>query len=586
MNGPRLTGLMHTGLIAVALAGGAMPARAQSTNQTVGQAIPSREEVTPPVPSQARPSTASVDSRSAIQQPSCPFETSDLRLTLNHVRFTRPDGSPLQAPIARTLSDVEVPTGEQSIRVVCELRDRANAALRRDGWVASVQIPAQSIETGELTLNVVTARITEVRVRGTPGPYRRVLESRIALLKSFDPLNERDAERALLLAGDIPGLDIQLALRPAGTQPGDVIGDLNIVYRPFAILGDVQNLNSRALGRETAYVRGEIYGLTGMSDITYLGVSTTSDFKEQRIVQVGHILGLDGNGTTLGGRFTYAWSKPDLGALNLDTDTLIAGFDLTRPLIRSVNTNLTAAVGFDYVDQKTRASSAGSGSVPLNLDKLRVAFGRLSGDVMERRSDGSIAFSLRGGVELRKGLDIFDATGRGFVVGTVLPSRIDGNSQAWVVRGDLDFVAGFGPIFSFAGSVRAQWANDPLLNYEEFSLGNLTIGRGYDPGANSGDRAIGVRGEVRADIPVTHIVGTQVFGFYDAVALEHLGANPIEDNRHFRSYGGGLRLTLPNQVVLEAMYAHPLDRALAIDKGPPPDRVLLSLIFQFRGGAR
>ena len=119
-----------------------------------------------------------------------------------------------------------LPTGDQPIRVVCDIRDQANAALRRDGWVASVQIPAQSIDGGELQLQVVTARITEIRVRGDAGPYASRWRRGIASCSALDPLNERDAERALLLAGDVPGLDVQLSLRPAGTQPGEVIGDL------------------------------------------------------------------------------------------------------------------------------------------------------------------------------------------------------------------------------------------------------------------------------------------------------------------------------------------------------------------------
>jgi hemolysin activation/secretion protein len=554
-----------------------------------GQQLPSREEITPPRPTAAPPgTTTSVDSRAALAQSACPFEDSPIRLQLNAVRFSRPDGSELQAPIARTLAGVTAPTGDQPIKLVCELRDRANEALRRDGWVASVQIPAQSIEGGELKLQVVTARITEIRVRGTPGPYRAVLADRLEQLRSLEPLNERDAERALLLAGDIPGLDVQLSLRPAGTQPGDVIGDLLITYRPFTILGNVQNFNSRALGRETLYVRGEVYGLTGLQDVTYLGASTTADFNEQRIVQAGTTFGLGLNGVAIGPRIVYAWSRPDLGALELETKTLIAGFDLVAPLQRSLNTNLRAGLGFDYVDQRTTVSTTAANTVPLNLDKLRVLFGRVSGDLAGRRDDGSIYWSLRGGVEVRKGLGIFGATPVGGPLGTgALPSRVDGNSRATVVRLDADGQVALNRIFSIAGSARGQYSGDPLLNFEEFSLGNLTIGRGYDPGANSGDKAIGLRGEVIARLPLqSSTVDAQLFGFYDAVWLTNLDRNSTEVDRHLRSYGGGVRLTVANAVLLEAMYAHPRDKALTIDNAPPPDRFLVSLTARFDARAR
>ena len=554
-----------------------------------GQPLPTREEVTPPTPTTTRPpATASVDVRGALVQSSCPFETSPLRLQLNAITFTQPDGSAVQPPIARALSRVDRPTGDQSIRVICDIRDQANEALRRGGWVASVQIPAQSIDTGELKLQVVTARITEIRVRGTPGPFRRALEGRLAELRGLDPLNQRDAERALLLAGDVPGLDVQLSLRPAGTQPGDVIGDLLVSYQPFAVLGNVQNYNSRALGRDTVYVRGEAYGLTGLQDVTYLGGSTTTDLKEQRIVQAGTTFGLGLNGLSFGPRVVYAWSRPDLGALELKTNTLIAGFDAILPLRRSLNQNVRFGGGFDFINQRTSVATSSGGDIGLNRDKLRVLFTRLSGDLTGRRADGSIYYSVRGGLELRKGLGIFGASPVGAFVGAgELPSRIDGNSRAAIARLDVDAQAALGRIFSVSGSVRAQAANKPLLNYEEFSLGNLTIGRGYDPGSNSGDRAIGVRGEVAARLPLqSSTVDAQLFGFYDSVWLTNLDRSSRETDRRLRSVGGGVRVTVFNRVQAEAIYARPLDRALLLDKARPSNRLLLSLTARFDARAR
>ncbi|WP_425229566.1 ShlB/FhaC/HecB family hemolysin secretion/activation protein [Sphingomonas sp.] len=588
MGSQRRLGIATTTVSGLALAF-AWPAVAGAQTVTPqGNPLPSREEVTPPAPTTAPPATASVDSRAALVQSSCPFETSPIRLTLNRVSFTRPDGSPLQAPVARTLAGVAAPGGDQPIRVICDLRDAANEALRRDGWVASVQIPAQSIETGELKFQVVTARITEIRVRGTPGPYRAALEGRLDQLRSLDPLNEHDAERALLLAGDVPGLDVQLALRPAGTQPGDVIGDLLITYRPYALIGNAQNFNSKALGRETVYVRGELYGLTGLQDVAYVGASATTQFSEQKIVQAGYTFGLGLENISFGPRIIYAWSRPDLAALDLDTRTLITGFDLSAPLRRSLGSNLRIGAGFDFVNQTTSVATGGSAATPLNRDRLRIVFARLSGDLTGRRGDGSIAYSLRGGLEARKGLNIFSATPIGSVSGTgAIPSRVDGNSRATVVRLDLDGEAALSRIFSVAGAVRAQYANDPLLNYEEFSLGNLTIGRGYDPGSNSGDRAVGVRGELIAHLPLNSTrFDTQVFGFYDSVWLTNLDRNSTEVDRHLRSFGGGLRAIFANQVSVEAMYAHPQDRALTIDKTRPPNRFLISITARFDPRAR
>lgn len=548
------------------------------------QSLPSPEQVTPPTPQTRQGSRVAVDSRAAFEAERCPFDDSALRLDLRKVEFTRPDGSPLQPEIAAVVSKLKLPSGDQSIRVVCDLRDETNAALRREGWVASVQIPAQEITDGTLKLQIVTARMVETRVRGNPGPYEGLLRERLAQLQSYDPLNERVVERLLLLAGDVPGLDMQLALRPAGGRQGEVIGEVTINYRRFTVLANAQNYNSRVLGRETAYVRAEYYGLTGLSDLTYAGVSSTADFQEQKIVQVGHIFGLDRSGSTFGGRVSYAWSRPDLGVLDYRTDTLIAGFDYTRPLLRSLNTNLTAGAGFDYINQITDIY-AGDTKLPLTRDRMRIAYASLSGDMRDVRMDGSVIWSLRTALELRKGFDILDASKRGFSGGSV-QSRIDGHADAFVARGSVEGIAGLTSGFRVIGRTQAQWTNVSLLNYEEFSLGNLTIGRGYDPGANSGDRAVGFSGEAELDVPFSRKLTSQVFGFYDFVYLDNLDRGSTERSRKLSSFGGGVRLGLPGMALLEVTYAHPKDKALTIDEAPPADRVLVSLSLRFSDGVR
>ena len=546
----------------------------------VSQQLPSREEVQPPLPdTPVPPPQVSIDARGAVEASSCPFETSSLTLQIGELRFQRPDGSPVPAEIAASLAGIAAPAGTQPLSVVCDLRDAAGNALRRDGWIASVQVPPQTIDSGALQLVVVTGRITEMRVRGEPGQYRDLLAGQIAALQALDPLNEAEAERILLTTGDVPGLDIQLSLRPAGTAPGDLIGELAIDQQRFALVGNVQNYNSARLGRETLFLRGELYGLTGLGDVTYLGVSSTADFNEQIIGQAGHVMTLDGHGTTLGGRVTYAISRPDLGLLDLKTDTLIWGLDLARPLIREVDRTLIAGIGFDYIDQET-VIRGGAGNTPLNLDKIRTLYARLRGDLQDIAPERRRRWWLSATVEARKGIGIFGATpvgGTGFPA----PSRPEGDAKAFVLRGSVEGELAIGPVFSFYASADGQWTDQPLLNFDEYSIGNLTVGRGYDPGANSGDRAVGFTLEPRATVPLGP-VNAQLFGFYDHVELDNLDSFSTEQGRRLRSYGGGVRLTWPQRAILEIIYAHPEDRALTLDSELPPDRLLLSLTVQFR----
>ena len=571
--------LLGTALGAV----GGLSAAAQAQN------APTREEVNPPAPDRTtQPSTVSVDSSGAFARGPCPLDNSTLTATIPEVQFGGFGGTPLAPELVPILAGIGAPTGDQPVRVVCDIRDQANAALRAARYVATVQIPAQRLEGGPLRLEVITAKIVETRVRGDAGPYEGLIESRIATLQSLDPLNEADAERLLLLADDIPGLDVRLALQPAGGAPGEVIGELTVDYRRFSVVANAQNLNSRQLGRETGYLRGEVYGLTGLGDVTYLAGSTTFN-SEQKILQLGHEMVVSQSGTLLALRSTFADSQPNLPRLDLRTKSYIANVELTQPLLRSLDDNVYGSLGFERIDQRTRLGGGPAGAVPLNLDRISTLYTRFSGNSRQLRNNGIEAFSVGGFVEFRKGLDIFNATKTGVITPSgFAPSRFEGNAKAFVVRGQFDAKVAFGPIvevvpiFELAGQVRGQWANDPLLNYDEFSIGNLTVGRGYDPGSNTGDRAYSTSAELRANLPTGDKVLTQVYTFYDGIRLWNLDRGTSEKDRRLESFGGGVRFTLPGQARLDIAYAHPLDPPLltgALNK-VPKDRVLVSLTMQ------
>ena len=592
----RLSGhVRYTVLAAVALA--PQVAWAQQPPSTSGADTrlqqgtpPGRDQVTIPVPPTAPAGArAEVQSSGALGAGPCPpeIQTSDARVTLRELSFVQPTGEAVKPVIASLLSGLSPPAGEQPVKVVCTIRDQAVERLREAGYVAAVQIPPQELAEGKLTLHVITARLTQVRVIGDAGGLNKTLAARIEQLKAVDPLNEREAQRILLLAGDVPGLrKVQLTLRasPSGTV-GEVVGDLEVAYEPVVVLANAQNFGSRALGRETGYVSASIVGLTGLADVTTVAASSTGDFHEQLVGQVGHHFQIGTSGFTFGGSFTYAVSKPDLDQLRLRSRSMVGTLDVSAPLLRSLNDTVRLGAGIDLIEQRTQIVNSDP-PVPLNRDRLRVAFIRLDGstqraDALPRGQLLEGAF-LGGSLEVRQGLDILGASKLGAFGGRYGPSRTEGDPKATVIRGALDTRVRVkrAPVI-IALSAQGQWSSDPLLNFEEFSIGNLTIGRGYDPGANSADRAIGARAEIRVPVPLPKFpFEIEPFAFYDHVHIwnRDISARDNENDRSLRSYGGGARIRLPGLLYLELTYAHPRDPALLVANARrPSDRLLVSL---------
>ncbi|MBW8783677.1 MAG: ShlB/FhaC/HecB family hemolysin secretion/activation protein [Novosphingobium sp.] len=556
--------------------GGGSPARAQAQ-------VPSREEVNPtPPPPPATGARARIDRSRFVPGP-CPLADSALRTTIREVRFTAPGGAPLPPVLVQLLADIR-PSGQQGpVSEVCTLRDEANARLGAARYVATVQVPPQRIDDGVLRLEVVSGHIVEVRVRGDAGPFERVIRDRIAQLKALNPLNEADAERILLLTSDVPGLNVTLGLSPSlgGGAPGDLIGELTVDYRRFSLIANVQNYNSPLLGRETVYARAELYGLLGAGDRTFIAGSTTFDFKKQKIAQLGEAITLDAAGDRLQLVGTIAESRPDLKTIDLRTVTKIGSAEFIHPLRRSVTSNAEAALGFEWSEQRTRIYGT-AGSAPINRDRIATLYARINADQRWLRFDGSQQAALAASLELRKGLDIFGATRTGQIGGGYAPTRFEGSATATVVRGQVNGVIGVGPIFELATTLRGQWANRALLNYDEFAIGNLTVGRGYDPGSNSGDRAIGGSHELRINVPLGPKAHGQLYGFFDWVHLWNLDTGSTEASRTLKSAGGGVRLTLLNSIRLDLTYAHPFDPPLltGINIHRAPDRFLFSLTTQ------
>lgn len=552
---------------------------------------PTREEVERPRPAEPdRRPRLSVEG--GIERAPCALAGeafSDIRFTPRSVSF----GGLKELPESALRSAWEPFLGrEQPVSILCEIRDRAATILREAGYVAAVEIPEQRIAAGDVQLEVLMAKLVAIRVRGDAGRSERTIARYLGKLTRRDVFNRYEAERYLLLARDLPGFDVRLALKSAGAGRGEVIGEVTVRRQAGSLEANIQNFGAKSLGRWGGMVRGQLYGLTGLGDRTTLAAFATADPGEQRTVQLGHEFRIGGEGLVLGGLFTYAWADPGLAdpALDIEARTSLATVEASYPLLRTQAATLRAGAGLDLIDQRVRFNG-----LKLSSDKLRVGFARLDFDRIDRSSLGTRAgysaaeprWRIGGRLELRQGLDLFGATepcGPGFarcaVPGVVPPSRLEGDPTATLLR--LEALGEYrpSPSFTLAAGVRAQTTDDPLLSFEQYSAGNYTVGRGYDPGTLLADRGIGAQVELRYGSLVPtgpRKLAWQAFAFLDAARVSEAGRIPtLAGGRSLASAGGGFRAALGDGARFEAVVAVPLERAgLAAERGSP--RLLLSL---------
>lgn len=570
--------------LALGLGGLALPAAPAAAQALPQITPPNRTDLIPPElrREEQRPQLT-IDGD--FERPPCALdraEFADIRFTVGGAQFNGLDrvaGLSLEEAVA-DYKGREVP-----VSVLCDIRAEANAILRRQGYLATVEIPEQSLADGVPDFNVVFGKLTSVRVRGDAGPSEKLVAGYLEKLTQSDVFNTNEAERYLLLADDIPGLDVRLSLRPAaGGAPGDLVGEIAVLRSRGTLDLNVQNLGSRAIGRFGGVLRGEVYDLTGLGDRTTMAVFSTLDFTEQQTVQLGHDFRVGSEGLRIGGQVTWSTVNPSVGlaGFNVESETWFASINASYPVLRSRKHSLFADIGFDYVDQDVQLNTVG-----LTRDRVRMVYARLAGDITDQQSvlrAGGYSpfepkFRLRYSAEVRQGLDVFSASPDcrpnllGCLLGGIVPpSRIEADPDPLVAR----FAAGVEyrpqPLVAFSLDTQAQITNDPLPAFEELAAGSFSIGRGFDPGAVLGDSGVLSAFEIRFGSQVPKVMNGfafQPYLFNDLAFVwnEDPSRRPGNPDKLW-SAGGGLRVSWGAGLQGDFSVAVPLDRPdLAVTGG-------------------
>ncbi len=505
----------------------------------------------------------------------CPFRDLSLSFVLTSVSFTTPEKAPYSGADALAPTYQEMVGQKVPLSAVCDIRDRAAEDLFHRGILARVDIPKQTISKGAVQLVVTEAYVAAVEVHGLTsdlGPAEDKVEDYTELLKGMKPFDINKAQRYLFLASDIPGVQISAVLRSAKQGPGAVILDITVRRTPVSGVINVQNYNSSETGPWGGTARVDFNSFTDLGERTSLIGYSTPDYREEHVFQGIEEVRLGDEGLIASASFSYGSSKPggDLAPLHLGTSSYVGEFNLSYPLLRARRANLNVEGGFDVVDQ-----IVDTGAYQLSHDGLRVFYAKLDGNESWRFA---IPVSIGGDLEYRQGAEILGASNGGdFDL-----SRYGGQPGAWNLRAQGDVNVQWLPYFGTNLFLTGQYTDQRLLAYEDFTVGNLTVVRGYDPSAVTGDRGIG--GSIQGNLggfPVADFLNVAAFGFFDMARVSNLDV--AGENQTLRSAGAGINFDLSAFSRWQGTftYAHPLDPVSKFVSSPPSDEFLFSLSYLY-----
>lgn len=463
------------------------------------------------------------------------------------------DGAPTVPPAAflpATEPFLGRPLGEADLKT---LATSVANVLRERGFVfASAWIAPQTLAHGVLRVSVDEGRLDAVRLEGRDRPaVRRALGG----LSDGQPVTGARLERALLLAGDLPGVDIVDS--QYRTENGRGVLDVTPAVTPVEGYASVDNWGSRSAGPVRLRNRVALNDLLHAGDQLSLRTTLTPfDLRELATLGGDYSVVLGRRGTIANFGASYARVQPGgrYRRLDLDGRSVSGNIGLSHPVVRTAETNLWA-----NLDLSLRDSEQDRDRALVRDDRVAsVSFG-LSGYALVAQG------WLSGRVTFRQGLDVFGATERG----DPLASRSNGGGVFSKAEAYAEWTVPVAPRVTVRFAGEGQVASRPLLSSEEFGIGGPRFGRGYDYSERRGDGGAAGSVELRYAIPgrAGPVEDLQLYGFVDGGAVHNIRGATGDD---LFSAGGGLRFDLGRMFDAELEAGLPLnaDRFETGDRNP------------------
>lgn len=458
-----------------------------------------------------------------------------------------------------------------SVAQAFEVAGQIELRYRNAGYVTSrVIVPGQTIEDGRFVIQVVEGSIADLVFDAEIGPARAALERLLAPLRGVRPVSIAEIERRLLLADDLPGLQVRGTLEPSATEVGASTLRIAATRRARDVSLGLNNRNSPYMGRAAASAGLAWNSIGGRADTLTLNAGVSLPLQRSRSLSAGYEALVSDDGSTLGLGANLARSRPgrELDVLEVRSAVRSGQLTLSTPLVRSRLLNLRAVGQFEARDVAT--DIAGSA---FTRDRLRIVRAGLSFD----RSD-SLDGVTAGRATLHKGLGGLGASPDD----SSTASRVNGRSDFLKLTAELTRLQQLGPRSSLLAAMTAQWSRHPLLASEEMALGGAAFARAYDDGEISADNGVAASLELRHHPDWAALADrAQFYAFLDGGRLRahHLGA-PLTRAHSLASWGGGVRATLQPGLFATLEMARPISAPVRTQDGKGP-RVFATLNAQF-----
>jgi hemolysin activation/secretion protein len=467
-----------------------------------------------------------------------------------------------------------------SLAEIHRAADGLAGAYAAAGYVlVRVVLPPQSlVDGGPVRVVVVDGFIEAVDANGVAPRARRGVEARLRSLIGRRHVTIARIERAVLIAGDTPGLRLRSTLARGERQGGArliVDGPQNLVSASVSVdnrlgasLGTWSFTTTLALN-DALGLGEQVYGsFTGGADLSRLGAGRSPI----EVWGVGAVIPLGDDGWTINPEAIVSDTRPApiVGAPDTRGHFERLALHLSYPLIRSRAQSLNLTGSVEHIEERIAATRF---ATDLSLDRFNVV--RLRFDAQSRTATGGV-WALGG--QLSQGVEGLGSRSQADAAASGVPLSRQGAGPGFTkldVQGSWLQPLPMG--LQATLSARAQTGfGRPLLRSEQVSMDGADALSGFDSGELSVDQAVLARGELARPIALSSARGSITLAPY---AFAAGGAGRIERptavekaNVDAGSVGLGLRGTLrgagrPGQAVVGVEAARRFSNVPALSDG-------------------
>ncbi len=424
-------------------------------------------------------------------------------------------------------------------------------AYRNDGFIlVQVVLPPQEIleKDGVVQLDVIEGQIQSVVFKGdAPQAAKDQLQRYAEQIEAEDPISYASIDRFLVLANNLPGIDVSATL----VQDPKVVGGsdlvVNVTQTKASAFVNYNNRGTEYIGPDQLSAGASIYDIFGADSLSVTGATTPEDSSQMVYGNVSYDLIYGPYATEINPSFTTTHTNPGgaLAPFDMEGVSTQFGLNVNQPILTSTAQKVT------FQSSLIRLNSYNNVFTNQQLYDDTITALSLGADyqgvIWQTYNDVKFAVTA--------GLPIFGAPQN-----LAEPSVAGASTQFILYSLSTSDIRYFTQRISVALGTQFQLSPSKLVSSEQINYGGSTFGQAFNPNVISGDSGALGSLALRYDLPTPGWMSLlQPEVFYDAGTVGLNGApSGVANGATGESAGVGLNMILLNHWQAGLTLAKPL----------------------------